>query len=93
MSDVAHHYQEPSRLRAAWAALRGRAVAEPELYDSSVSFAELVWAHHERQNELTSGITNGDAELEYRRRLAQFKREHGEILESYWCRYEASASR
>ena len=90
MSDVAHSYEETSRLRAAWAALRGRTAAKPELYDSSVSFAELVWSHNERQAELESGITDGDAEHEYRRRLAQFKRQHGEILESYWCRYEAS---
>jgi hypothetical protein len=92
VSDVAHPYGGPSRLRAAWAALRGRAAAEPELYDSSVSFAELVWAHNQRQEELANGVLNGDAELEYRRRLAQFKREHGEIVESYWCRYEASGA-
>jgi hypothetical protein len=90
VSDLAQPYEERSRLLAAWDALRGRTRAEVETHDSTVSFPELVWAHAERQNEATNGIVDGPAEREYRRRLAVFKRQHGEIVHAYWCRYEAS---
>jgi len=49
-----------------------------------------VWAHFERQKEVKAEILNGPWEQEYRRRLARFKAEHGDIREAYWCRYEAS---
>jgi hypothetical protein len=78
--------------RGLWAAIRGHEparVAESR-YDASISFAEVVWAHSERQKELEQGIVDGTWEKQYRRRLKQFKAEHGEIVESYWCRYEAS---
>jgi hypothetical protein len=68
--------------------LREQALAVP--LDLSISFAELVWAHHERQKEVYENVLNGPWETEYRRRLKLFKEEHGEIVESYWCRYEAS---
>jgi len=58
--------------------------------DESVSFAELVWAHHERQKELVAGVRCGEWEQEYRRRLQRFKDDHGDLFEAYWCRYEAS---
>jgi hypothetical protein len=58
--------------------------------DESVSFAELVWAHHERQKELAGGVRDGEWEQEYRQRLHKFKCEHGHIFEAYWCRFEAS---
>lgn len=80
---------EESRLRRAWAALRGRDRTAAEL-DESVSFAELVWAHHRRQQEAEDGALRGPWEVEYRRRLRIFKREYGDILDTYWCRYEAS---
>ncbi len=61
--------------------------------DHSVSFPELVWAHFRRQQELLAGDgLHADAEPEYRRRLKVFKQEHGEIVNAYWCRYEASAA-
>jgi hypothetical protein len=59
-------------------------------YDSSISFAEVVWAHFERQHGIEAGVTNGPWEREYRRRLKLFKLQNGEIADSYWCRYEAS---
>jgi hypothetical protein len=31
-------------------------------------------------------------EHEYRRRLAQFKRDQGDLINAYWCRYEASGA-
>ena len=59
--------------------------------DQSVSFAELVHAHSERQRELASGkIKPGPWEQEYRRRLSAFKGEHGPFVDSYWCRFESS---
>jgi hypothetical protein len=84
-----------SRWWLAWEALRGKshavaAAAPAEQLDTSVSFPELVWAHHERQKEVKAGIRNGPWEEEYRRRLARFKAQHGELREAYWCRYEAS---
>jgi hypothetical protein len=86
--------QGGSRVVAAWHALRGRAAAARAAAqpDESVSFAELVWAHHKRQLELEKDVVNGPWEQEYRRRLALFKREHGEIVEAWWCRYEASGT-
>jgi hypothetical protein len=80
-------------LAAAWRALRGRAVTAPaQAVDESVSFAELVWAHHKRQQELERNELDGHWEKEYRKRLTTFEREHGAIIESWWCRYEASAT-
>lgn len=91
MTEVAHVLaQRTSRWRRAWEALRGRERADDSPLDPSVSFAELVWAHHERQEEVYAGIRDGDWEHEFRRRLKLFKAEHGRILEAYWCRYEAS---
>jgi len=57
----------------------------------SISFPELVWAHLLRQKELRDGDLNGPAEVEYRRRLELFVREHGEIVQAYWCTKDASA--
>jgi hypothetical protein len=96
--------QGESTLAAARHTLRGRAsaeVADAERADDSVSFAELVWAHHKRQQELErleleggqlGQALGGPWEQEYRRRLAVFKREHGDIVEAWWCRYEASGT-
>ena len=57
----------------------------------SVSFPELVWAHHLRQKELhEQGHLHGPAESEFRAQLELFEREHGTILNAYWCMSEAS---
>ena len=68
---------------------RGRdAVAVSE----SVAFPELVWAHFLRQQELHEhGQLHGPAEEEYRLQLERFTKEHGEIINAYWCMSEASA--
>jgi hypothetical protein len=73
-------------------AIRGRehAPAAESAYDATTSFAEVVWAHFERQQEIEQGTVDGPWEKQYRRRLKRFKEEHGEIVDSYWCRYEAS---
>ena len=90
MTDVAQDLEEqrapPDGREAARA---GPPVEEPPP-DTSVSFAELVWAHYERQKEVAANVLNGTWEHEYRRRLGRFKAEHGKLLEAYWCRYEAS---
>ncbi len=58
-----------------------------------VSFPELVWVHHLRQEELRDRHLEpyaGPAEQRYRRMEAAFEARHGEIINSYWCRDEAS---
>src|SRR5919109_2723598 len=98
MSQVAHPLERSrwSRIAEAWhsliAAVLGRETAREaeSRYDRTISFAEVVWAHFERQKETEANVANGPWEREYRRRLKLFKAEHGEIVESYWCRYEAS---
>jgi hypothetical protein len=58
----------------------------------SVSFPELVWAHQLRQEALDAGRHyEGPEEQRYRAFLKRFEDEHGEIVDSYWCRHEASA--
>jgi hypothetical protein len=57
-----------------------------------VAFPELVWAHYLRQKELHEhGHLHGPAEVEYRAQLELFEREHGQIINAYWCTSEASA--
>ena len=59
-----------------------------------VSFPELVWAHHLRQQELGDGRHkpySGPAEARYRDFEARFEAQHGPIVNAYWCVDEASA--
>ena len=61
--------------------------------DHSVSFPELVWLHHLRQEELKKrghDPYEGPAEQRYRRYLRWFEEEHGKIVDSYWCVNDAS---
>lgn len=93
MGETAAHSEQPKvgRLNLAIAKRLGLAPPPPE--ESSVSYAELVWAHFKRQEEVdrdTPGI--GPWEREYRDRLRRFKQQHGEILEEYWCRGVASGA-
>jgi hypothetical protein len=72
--------------------LERRAEAREAAAAQSVTFPELVWAHFLRQRELhEDGALHGPAEEEYRRQLARFVKEHGKILNAYWCTSEASA--
>ena len=58
----------------------------------TVSFAELVWAHQLRQEALDAGRHyEGPEEKRYREFLSRFEAEHGEIVDVYWCKHEASA--
>jgi hypothetical protein len=60
---------------------------------SRVSFPELVWLHHLRQQELEEHRDRpyeGPAEQRYREFETRFEEEHGRIVSSYWCRGEAS---
>jgi hypothetical protein len=60
----------------------------------TVSFPELVWLHHLRQQELRQGRHKpyeGPAEDRYRRAVERFEAEHGKIVDAYWCSDEASA--
>jgi sulfite exporter TauE/SafE len=59
----------------------------------SVSFAELVWVHFLRQEELGEHHHNpyeGPAEERYREFEERFEARHGPIVAAYWCRTEAS---
>ena len=61
--------------------------------EHSVSFPELVWLHHLRQEELKKrgqDPYDGPAEQRYRRYLRWFEEEHGKIVDSYWCTNDAS---
>src|SRR3954464_3042214 len=61
--------------------------------EHSVSFPELVWLHHLRQEELKKRghePYEGPAEDRYRRYLRWFEEEHGKIVDSYWCTDDAS---
>jgi hypothetical protein len=89
MTEAAAPAEHHSRLIRAWHVLTGRDEATPRARDDSVSFAELVWAHHKRQEALEHQ-SEPAAEDVYRRRLLRFKTEHGTVLETYWCRYVAS---
>jgi hypothetical protein len=52
----------------------------------SVTFADLALAQFARHRELLIEGREGRAAAEYRWHLAEFEREHGRIIESYWCR-------
>lgn len=59
----------------------------------SVSFPELVWLHHLRQEELKHHKRDpydGPAEDRYREAFERFEQENGPIVEAYWCTEEAS---
>ena len=67
---------------------RRAAIAPPV----DVSFPELVWAHFIRQREVhDTGNLNGEADAEYRSRLAAFEASEGRLVNAYWCVCEASA--
>ena len=72
----------------------GRERAEIEAPDE-VTFPEVVWAHHLRERELRNGHSDpyaGPAEERYRAFREQFERQHGRIVDEYWCSDEASAA-
>jgi len=60
----------------------------------SISFPELVWLHHLRQDELKHHKRDpyeGPAETRYRAAIERFEEDNGPIVEAYWCTEEASA--
>ena len=60
----------------------------------AVSFPELVWAHHLRQEELKDKAIppyEGPNEKRFREFVERFEDAHGEIVSAYWCSHEASA--
>ena len=84
MSDVAQQLTERKTwLRAAF----GSTDEEPD-----VPFAELVLAHYLRQAEVYRNRSYGGAqEAGYQERLRGFTREHGRIVDVYWCSRAPSA--
>ena len=73
-----------------WSLRRARE-REAVAISESVAFPELVWAHFLRQRELhEDGELHGPAEAEFRSQLERFVKEHGAIINAYWCTTEAS---
>jgi hypothetical protein len=61
--------------------------------ERGVSFPELVWVHHLRQQELAEGHHGpyeGPAETRYREFVDRFEAQNGKIVNQYWCTTEAS---
>ena len=90
MTEAAVH---PHDVDVATVGESAREIAKPSAATKrpTVSFAELVWAHYKRQSEVDAKKPDiGPWEQEYRERLERFKEQHGEILDEYWCRHEAS---
>ena len=60
--------------------------------ERNVSFPELVWMHHLRQQALESSHRpyTGAAEERYRDFEARFEAQQGKIVSAYWCTDEAS---
>src|ERR671937_267058 len=61
--------------------------------DRGVSFPELVWMHHLRQEELRDEHHRpyeGPAEQRYRDFVERFEAQNGAIVSQYWCTSEAS---
>lgn len=83
---------EAARIPMARASGRERADVEaPE----EVTFPEVVWAHHLRERELHGGhhvAYEGPAEERYRAFREQFEKQHGRIVDEYWCSDQASAA-
>lgn len=64
----------------------------PPQEEPSVSFSELVAAHHRWADELHGpGVVRREVEEEYHQKLNAFERKHGEISAAYWCQTAASA--
>jgi hypothetical protein len=71
--------------------LRIRARDEEVPVADRVTFPELVWAHFLREQELSHGHLHGQAAEDYRLQLERFVKEHGCLVNAYWCTSEASA--
>lgn len=57
-----------------------------------VDFAELVWLHDLWRRALADGTSAGEIELRYRDALERFEREHGRVVNAYWCSDQASGA-
>jgi len=73
----------------------GTAIAERESAPATVaapSFPDVVWAHYEWDAGRRAGQAVDPAvEQRYRRTLAEFEQQHGELVSVYWSRADASA--
>jgi hypothetical protein len=79
-------------VRAPGRSLRGR-FRRRRRSEHGVSFPELVWMHHLRQQELSEGQHGpyqGPAEQRYREFVDRFEDQNGPIVSQYWCTTEAS---
>jgi hypothetical protein len=72
----------------------GAAIARQEVVDdaaATLAFPELVYAHFDWFRLVAEGAPTPAAEERYRAALARFERQHGEIVNSYWCSEVPSA--
>jgi hypothetical protein len=67
---------------------RTREVAKDE---AALAFPELVYAHFAWRKAVADGHVAPEAEQRYRRALARFEAQHGQIVNSYWCSEVESA--
>ena len=51
----------------------------------SITFSDLVRVHLRRQSALEAAGGDDSAETEYQRLLDAFQRDHGRIVNAYWC--------
>ena len=58
---------------------------------AALAFPELVYAHFAWRKAVDAGNNAVDAEQRYRRALARFEGQHGQIVNSYWCSEVESA--
>ena len=86
MSDVVQRVRAKSEQGFA---LRQRVHAETH---RCVSFSELVQTHFIRESALEDGeVYTGQAEARYREFETAFQRQHGRIVNAYWCTSQPSA--
>jgi hypothetical protein len=66
------------------------AAADESLSDVAPSFPDLAWTHHEWDAARRKGVVDREAEARYRRTLAAFERQYGELVSVYWSSADAS---
>ena len=85
MSDIAQPLTEPAA--PVGEELAGRNGGEPGFpeYPPSVSFPELVLAHHDWRKAVARGRPSSALERAYCAKRDRFEQEHGRIVNAYWC--------
>jgi hypothetical protein len=80
---------EPLAAAPADTAVHRRAKARHDGH--AVTFAELVYAHHDWWRARQAGAVDTHVRRAYQEALAGFERRHGRIVGAYWCSHVESA--